>query len=260
MRTLDVVGYVRLRPLRRVAVDGTIGWLGGPRLHPPGGVVQPATPATRTVFPGDTVFARGEQPDYVHGGVSITADTRDHRSHPTRGSVARAAWSAYGERGGGPFRFGRYEAEAAAFVPLQQARWVLAVRGWLVATRTADGDVVPFYLEPSLGGSTTLRSYPDYRFHGRHLLVANVEARAALVAHVDVAAFADAGNVAARLSDLDLAKTSYGIGVRMHTRRSNFARIDVAHGREGWRVSFTLGDPLHLSRLSRRTAAAPFVP
>jgi hypothetical protein len=260
MRTLDVVSYATLRPRQWLAITGTVGRLGGPTLLPPGGVFLPAAPDTRIVFPESEAFAREEQPDYLHAGLSVTADTRDHRSHPTRGSVVRAAWAAYDERDAGPFRFQRYEAEAATFVPLRQARWVVAAHGWLLATRTTGDAIVPFYLEPSLGGSTTLRSYPDYRFHDRHLLVVNVEARLALFAHVDAAAFADAGNVAARLSALDLAKRSYGIGLRMHTTRSNFARLDVAHGDEGWRAMLTLGDPLHLSRLSRRTAAAPFVP
>lgn len=260
MRTTDVVGYATVRPRRQVAIEGTLGWLRSPRLLPPGGVFLPGTPDTRTMFPDEAAFERERQPSYLHGGVTVIADTRDYRSHPTRGSVARAAWTAYDERDAGPFRFERYEAEAATFVPLQQARYVVAAHGWLLATRIRGDAVVPFYLEPSLGGSTTLRSYPDYRFHDRHLLVVNVEARLTLLAHVDAAIFADAGNVAARLSALDLARRSYGVGLRMHTARANFARLDVAHGDEGWRAMLTLGDPLHLSRLSRRTAAAPFVP
>ena len=72
--------------------------------------------------------------------------------------------------------------------------------------------------------------------------------------------FLDAGNVAARLSDLNLDKRSYGAGLRLHTRRRTFARFDVAHGGEGWRLLFRLTDPLNLARLSRRTAAVPFVP
>lgn len=58
-----------------------------------------------------------------------------------------------------------------------------------------------------------------------------VEARLAVTRHVDAAAFADAGGVASRLADLGLDRTSYGIGVRMHTSRANFLRVDVAHGR-----------------------------
>jgi outer membrane protein assembly factor BamA len=150
--------------------------------------------------------------------------------------------------------------EAARFIPVSRSRVVLALHGWLAGTDTSEGSWVPFYLQPSLGGHNTLRGYADYRFHDRNLLVVNLEARFALFTHVDAAVFADAGNVAPRVSDLDLDKRSYGVGWRLHSRESTFARIDVAHGAEGWRFLFRLSDPLHLSRLTRRLAPVPFVP
>jgi outer membrane protein assembly factor BamA len=137
---------------------------------------------------------------------------------------------------------------------------VLAFHGWLVGSRTAQGHSVPFYLEPSLGGHNTLRGVTDYRFHDRNMLLATAEARLALFDHVDGALFVDAGNVGPRVRDLDLAKRAYGVGVRIHSYRATFGRFDVAHGAEGWRFLFRLNDPIHLSRLSKRTAAAPFAP
>jgi hypothetical protein len=75
-----------------------------------------------------------------------------------------------------------------------------------------------------------------------------------------VAVFGDAGNVAARASELNLEKTSVGVGLRLHSQRATIVRLDVAHGAEGWRVVARTNNPLQLSRLARRTAAAPFVP
>jgi hypothetical protein len=77
---------------------------------------------------------------------------------------------------------------------------------------------------------------------------------------VDAAAFVDAGNVAARIGDLNLDKTSYGAGLRVHTRASTLARLDVAHSREGWRVLLKLNDPFRLARRSLVTSVIPFVP
>jgi outer membrane protein assembly factor BamA len=206
------------------------------------------------------VFSLSEQPPFVYGETSITADTRDHRSHPTRGSVYRAAFVRYSDRDAGTFTFNRAETEAAHFVPLANARVVLAMHGWFVATGTDDGKMVPFYLEPSLGGNNTLRGYSDYRFHDRNLLVFNVESRLGLMTHVDLAVFADAGNVASRVGDLNLDKTSFGVGLRLHSQKSTFARFEIAHGAEGWSYTFRMNDPLHLARLSKRTASIPFVP
>src|SRR5262249_32370572 len=97
-------------------------------------------------------------------------------------------------------------------------------------------------------------------FHDRNLLLAGAESRWALWRHLDAALFFDAGNVARRVSDLNLRKTSVGGGLRVHTQTATIGRLDVAHSTEGWRVFFKLDDPFGLSRLSRRTAAAPFVP
>jgi outer membrane protein assembly factor BamA len=137
---------------------------------------------------------------------------------------------------------------------------VLAAHGWLVASDTADGRFVPFYLQPSLGGANTLRSFTNYRFHDRNMLVLNIETRVAVLTHMDAAVFLDAGNVAPRVGELNLDKRSYGAGVRFHSRRNTFARVEVANGADGWRFLFRLNDPLSLSRLLRRTAPVPFVP
>ena len=192
-------------------------------------------PNTHDVFPDDPVFALSDQPTFVHSEASITADTRDFPDHPTRGGLVRAAAANYSDRDTGVFSFRRYEGEAAGFVPLADSRVVVALRGWLVASDPGEGQSVPFYLQPSLGGHNTLRGYADYRFHDRNLLVVNAETRVAMMTHVDAAVFVDAGNVAARVGDLNLDKRSYGAGLRLHSRRQTFARIDVARGGEGWR-------------------------
>ena len=150
--------------------------------------------------------------------------------------------------------------EAAGFLPLGDSRVVIAAHGWLVTSDTGEGQSVPFYLQPGLGGQNSLRSYDDFRFHDRNLMLVTVEARLAMMTHVDAAVFVDAGNVASRVGDLNIDKRSYGAGLRLHSRRQTYVRLDVARGDEGWRLVLRLTDPLKLARLSRRTAAVPFVP
>jgi len=81
-----------------------------------------------------------------------------------------------------------------------------------------------------------------------------------LLTHVDGALFLDAGNVAPRLGDLDLSKRSWGLGLRLHSRRQTFARVDLARSSEGWMFLLRLTEPLDLSRITRQTVMAPFVP
>jgi hypothetical protein len=258
IRSHNLVGYATLRPVERVGIGAQLGWL-RPSILPRGGWFEGDRPDTRDLFGSDPVFAVSDQPGFAHSELSVTADTRDFPRHPTRGGLYRAAASRYSDADD-VFSFRRYDVEAAQFVPVAGSRVVFGVHGWLVMSSTGEGHAVPFYLQPSLGGHNTLRSYPDYRFHDRNLLLLNVEGRVAVMPHVDATVFIDAGNVAARVADVNLDKRSYGAGLRLHNRRSTFARLDLARGGEGWRVLLRMSDPLDLSRLVRRTAAAPFVP
>lgn len=259
LKSQNLVGYATYRPLEWVDVNASIGWL-SPSILPRAGIFMRDRPDARDLFPTNIVFARSDQPTFVQTEAGVTADTRDYPGHPTRGTLVRASVTGFADRDAGVFNFRRYEGEAEGFVPLADSRVVVALHGWLVTSQTAAGQVVPFYLQPSLGGQNTLRSFADFRFHDRNMMLVNAEARIALMTHVDAAAFMDAGNVAARVGDLDLARRSYGVGLRLHSRRATFARLDVAHGAEGWRMLVRLNEPLNSPRFMRRTAPAPFVP
>jgi hypothetical protein len=262
LKSVNTLGYAVVRPRSWLAVHGRLGWLSGPSLGPPAGSFARGNPPTADVFPNDPVYRLADQPDFVHVDTSVVVETRDVPGYPRRGGVYRAAASRYMDRDADAFTFNRYEAEAAHFVPLDRAEnFVFAVRGWIVGTATGDGQHVPFYLMPSLGGSNTLRGYVDYRFHDRNLAVVNTELRVALMEHIDVVGLFEAGNVAARFGDLNLDKKSYGVGVRVHSRTDTFARLDLARSDEGWQVVFRMNDPLRLtSRFNKRTAQVPFAP
>ena len=238
-----VVAHATLRPARWFDIDFETGLL-SPTLK---------DGALGRVGPG------ADQPTFMPSQVSMTIDTRNYREHPTSGVLLRGAAAHYEDRDTGAFTHRRYEGEAAGFVPMFGERVVLALHGLVVNTPREYG-AVPFYMLPSLGGANSLRSFTDYRFHDRNMLLANAELRLKMMTHVDLAFFADAGNVAPRIQDLDLDKQSFGAGLRLHTRRMTFARFDVANGAEGWRFLFRLTDPLAFSRLERRASVVPSVP
>ena len=242
VKSTQLTAYATLRPFRWMDIGGQIGWTNPEVTHVAGAL---AAPDQRTFVPTE---------------LSLTIDTRDFPNHPTSGVLLRGVGARYDDRTSGVNTFNRYEGEAAGFLPIAGGRMVLALHGWLVRSDTRDGQTVPFYLQPSLGGLNTLRSYTDYRFHDDNMLLAQAELRVALMTHLDVAVFTDAGNVAARAGDLDLAKRSYGAGLRLHTRRETFAMVDAATGDEGWRVAFRMKDPLGLGRITKRAFLAPFVP
>jgi hypothetical protein len=260
LENANILGYVTGKPAPWLSITGKAGWLSRPSLNPPGGTFERGYPDSATMFPNDPVYTLDQQPEFFYEEVSIKADTRDHRGYPSEGGVYQAIAARYADRGTEMFGFQRYEAEGAHFFPFASHRIVLAAHGWFAGSRADAGQTVPFYLQPTLGGSHSLRAYESYRFHDRNLLLVNAEMRVKLFTHIDWAVFADAGNVAPTVGELNLDRRGYGVGFRIHTERDTIARIDAAHGDEGWRVAFRLNDPLRLSRIGKRTAPLPFVP
>jgi len=260
LKTADVIGFATYRPREVLAIEARIGRVTRPTPSSSAGTFDRGYPDATVTFREEPGFEPDRQPAFVHGHVSATLDTRAHPGHPTGGGLYRAAASLYSDRDSGRYTFRRYEVEGLHFVPLSPARWTLAFHGWTVLSDTSGSRQIPSYLLPSLGGSSTLRSYSDYRFHDRHLLLVSAESRWALFEHVDVALFVDAGSVAPRIRDFTLKERSYGAGLRAHLNSSTLARFDAAHGPEGWRLLLRLTEPFRLSRLTQRTAAVPFVP
>jgi hypothetical protein len=260
LQDFDTVGWARFN-VKPLVLSGTVGWLQRPDISSPAGPFKAGYTDARALFGDEGAPGLADPVPFIHTELSAAIDTRDEPHHAVHGGMYRVGWSTYTDRDRGLYSFQRYEAEAVQFVPLVPSNnWGLALHGWLVGSHTGEGETVPAYLLPSLGGHNTLRGYLDYRFHDRSLLLVSAESRWALMAHADLAVFVDAGNVAARVGDLDVSKTSVGVGVRVHTATNTFGRLDVAHSKEGWRLDFKLDDPFALSRLSRRAAPVPVVP
>jgi len=216
----DVIGYATLRPTDWFSVNGRFGWIHQAELSTMTGWSVPY-PNTSQLFTDRTAPGLAQQPAFLHGDLSVAADTRNYPGHPTSGGLYRATFATYADRNYGKYSFERYEVEAAQFLPIVEDNWVIALRGWAVFSQTSSGNTVPFYLLPSLGGKNTLRGYYDFRFRDRDMEVFNAESRWGLFTHLDAAVFVDAGKVAPQARDLDFShfKTSYGVGLRVHNRQ-----------------------------------------
>jgi hypothetical protein len=92
------------------------------------------------------------------------------------------------------------------------------------------------------------------------VLLLSAESRFAVFTHLDAALFADVGNVARHFSDLNVDKTSYGAGVRLHNETTTLGRLDVAHGPQGWHLVVSTNEPMRLPRVRQTTAIIPFTP
>lgn len=261
LTTSDTGGYVIAGP-QTLRVTGRLAYLRPSDISPMAG---PDADFPNTVDIFDEAQAPGvasPRRSYVHGDVTVATDTRNSESYPRRGGLYLATWSAFGDTTGNRGNFQRFEFDGAQFVPVLQERVVLAARATFAATRVPDGNTVPIFLLPSVGGRNA-RGYADYQFHDRALQTYSVESRVAVLRHVDAAVFADFAGVAASVGDLSRGglKSSYGAGVRFHSARTMLGRIDFGHGPDGWRMFFSVNDSFRRSRqVAGRPPVVPYVP
>jgi outer membrane protein assembly factor BamA len=252
LRDLDALAFSTVRFKPWLSVTGRAGLL--QRLTIDRGL-STLYPSTAERFDEFTAPGLTEQPNYAHADVAIDVNTLDRPGYPSSGGRYRASVAVFRDRDFDRYSFRRFEADAAQYVPL--SRSVLAFRGRIDISQPDAGHEVPFYLLPTLGGSSSLRGYFDYRFRDRDLLLMNAEYRWPILRRVDAAVFYDAGSVAAAPSLLaHKVYTDYGAGLRLHSATRMLVRLDVARSIEGTRALVSFSAPL---ALPNRTVA-PYVP
>ena len=182
----------------------------------------------------------------VAEGLRIVYDGRDLRCTPTRGIVAQAgAEAAHDVRGGRATPFQGFWLDGTLLMPFgDEAQFVSVIHArarWVIGN-------APFWELPSLGGSTSLRSYGNDRFTDRGAAVLNFEERIRVATltllgttgEVQVAPFVDLGEMFERPSQLFSGTGdrrlhySYGAGLRGVVKPSIVGRVDAAYGREGF--------------------------
>jgi hypothetical protein len=202
-------------------------------------------PSIEVLFsPGDTPGLERSDFSYINSTARAAFNWRRPLGYSGRGGLLRAQFDDFHERETDLYSFQSLEGEVQQLIPLLRANWVIALRGLATVTDIKDTGAVPYFLLPSLGGGSTVRGYPDFRFRDRNRLVMNAELRWTPARFLDMAIFYDAGKVAARRRDLDFddLKDSYGIGMRVIGLQGYAFRIEAARSRENnLRLIFSAG-------------------
>jgi outer membrane protein assembly factor BamA len=233
----DVQARAVARPARWLEVGARFGLL-----HPSVGTgTDSRFPTIQGVFDNADAPGLVRQPDLTYVELFSAIDNRDQPGNARAGGFYGIAMRRYDDRGSNQYGFRLTDADARHFFPIFDKKRVFAVRARAISTSAASGQDVPFYLMPTLGGATSLRSYSDYRFRDRNVMFINLEYRWEAFSGLDMALFSDWGKTAARARDLDLSgmKHAYGIGFRFNTHKAVFMRLDIAAGGgEGLRYFF----------------------
>jgi hypothetical protein len=192
------------------------------------------------VFTPAEVPGLNADPTYTRSHVFAAVDWRQSPGYSTSGGYYRADWYDYSQNNEGNFSFREFDAQVIQLVPILRANWVIALRGLVSVTDVDDGNVVPYFYLPNLGGGRDLRGYPDFRFMDNNRILWTIEYRWTPSKFLDMVVFYEAGKVTADESDLSFTGlvNSYGIGARLHGPISTPIRLEYARSEEGSRIIF----------------------
>ncbi|MDP9171405.1 MAG: outer membrane protein assembly factor [Acidobacteriota bacterium] len=198
----------------------------------------PGIAQTASTYQIPVVEGQARNANFFLGGFFLQYDSRDAPLNPRAGTYLSAEFQ---NVNGNPSRLGefnRYDLEAQQYFHFWNKRRVIAARVKSSLTTPHAGSGVPFYLEPSLGGSSDLRGFRPYRFYDRNSVVATVEYRWTVMQVLDMALFGDAGKVYHDASTFSLThmQTDIGLGLRAKVGDNVPFRIDIGCSREGVQV------------------------
>jgi hypothetical protein len=198
-------------------------------------------------FPPASLPGFAEDTKYTRIGVFAYYDSRDSHTGPRSGGLLVARYREYWDIDLKQFAFRQTEFEVQKYVPYFNRSRVLAVGGSVVLSFPKEANAVPMYLQPTLGGSDSLRGFVPYRFKDYHSLNLIAEHRWHAFSMLDMALFVDAAKVVPLKRDVaDVSGLHYsgGIGFRVRMRSAIVSRIDFAASSEGVRMSWTFSDIL----------------
>jgi hypothetical protein len=227
--------------------NAVVGASGGVRATPWltfGGGIDYLTPSIsprdvarsiETVFDPADVPGLVQQPDFIRYQAYADLNYREPLGNPRRGGRYLLAFQQFDDRDLNRYAFNRVDVDLQQYIPLLKDRRVLALRALVSMADAGEGQDVPFYFQPTLGGPDDLRGFIRFRFRDRNSLLLQAEYRWEIFTAVDGAIFYDAGKVASRREDLDFSdlESDYGIGFRFGTVNGVFLRIEGAFGSSG---------------------------
>ena len=194
-------------------------------------------PSVETVYTPDTLAGLGAAPTYLHSQGTFGFDWRTSPGYSRRGGFYGVTLHDYADRDD-RYGFRQVDYEAIQHVPIFREAWALSFRALARTTQLKDGEDIPFFMLPAVGGGSSLRGFSSWRFRDRHSLLLQAEWRIMVNRFMDTAVFYDTGKVSAHVEDLDLngLKNDFGFGVRFHGPFFTPLRVELAKSNEGLSV------------------------
>ena len=199
-----------------------------------------SAPSVDEVYTPATLQGLDSNPVYLHTHAGGAIDWRPSPGYARAGGAYSIVFHDFRDHDEA-FGFRRTDYDVVQHVPVMRDAWVLSLHGRLELANAADGQVIPFFMLPALGGGSSLRGFPSWRFRDLNSLLLQADWRVLANRFLDMALFYDAGRVSARRSDLASGqlKSDYGIGFRLHSPLATPLRIEFAKSNEGLALVFS---------------------
>jgi len=247
-----------------------------PRIN---GISDPAVRSIESAYTEATAPGLSHQPAFSHFGVFA----QPRAEWKWTKFYSQVGYDFYQDHDTGHYSFRRFRADFLQTIyPERQTETtgggtgkrtqpkydsVLYIFGRFTSDQTSNGNVVPFYLQETIGGSdidnvATLRGFQDYRFRGPNLFVIQTQYERRLLPAVKpgtnastvrkvasslgVMGFYDAGEVALKAGDLSFAnlRQSFGFGLTFWSGDKVWFRAYVGLGSGEGRHQFVgITDP-----------------
>ena len=200
-------------------------------------------PSTDEIFGPEEVPGLDAQPAFGVIEPFVEFATLDRAIDDRAGGRYRVTFTRYADLDLDQFSFNAWNVDLRQFIPFVHDTHTVALHAWASANEPSDTDSVPFYLQPTLGGSKSLRGFRTFRFRDRSALLMQAEYRWRINEFVTGAVFYDTGAVAPALRDIGRLERDYGFGLRIGSRSTVAFRTDIAFGgREGTRFLVRFND------------------
>lgn len=180
------------------------------------------------------------QSDFTRIAFDAGFDWRDIPGTPREGGLYKIRHSWFHDQDFGRYSFRRFDAEAQHYFGFFNNRRVIALRAKSSLAWVAAGQAMPFFFQPTVGGSDDLRGYRAFRFYDDNSFLMTAEYRWEVFTGLDMAVFTDAGKVFAKRNQLNFKnlESAAGFGFRFNARNEVFLRVDVGFSHEGFQVWF----------------------
>ena len=171
-------------------------------------------PSIEEIFDPATTPGIDHQPAFLRGSGFLELDYRDNSAGPRSGGYYSAKFLHYKDLDFHRYSHRRLDLDVQQFIPYFNKRHTLALRVFSVLSFPNRNQTVPFYLQPTLGSSHSLRGFERYRFYDDNAIHVSAEHRWESFAGLDMALFFDAGKVTPKHSQVNF-KDLETLGIRV---------------------------------------------